>query len=124
MSAKVQTLLTDYPPAEILSALAARFVSLVELSDVVARLSPDLAPLHGFMEQLDGLTLNEKKRYFREVLMGFMDGHAVDIPMVPERMENRVFENVIDQTLDHMAGIVRQQAREQAAPERPLAPPA
>jgi len=123
MSTKVQTLLNDYPPAEILNALATRFVDLVELSEVATRLAPDLAPLQGFMAQLDGLSLNEKKRYFREVLMSFMNGDAVDIPMVPERMENRVFENVIDQTLNHMAGIVQRHAREQEAAERPLAPP-
>ena len=123
MADKVRQLLGDYPPADILNHLAGRFAHLVALADVTARLVPELAPMKGFLEQLDELSLMEKKRYFREVLMSFMNGDAVDIPMVPERMENRVFANVIDQTLDHMAQLVRTHTADNAAPPPPVATP-
>ena len=125
MSTKVRKLLREFPPEDILNEMSSRFTDLVELAQVATRLAPDLAPLEGFMAQLAGLTVKEKKFYFREVLMTFMRGDAVDIPMVPEHMENKVFEKVIEQTLNHMTGIVQRHQRTQARAKKSLpAPPA
>ena len=107
MSDKVETLLSDYPPPQILEFLSERFVDLVTLSEIATRLAPSLEPMNGYLQQLDALSLNQKKRYFRDVILSFMSGDKVDIPMVPESMEARVFENVATQTLDHMAALVR-----------------
>ncbi len=107
MSDKVETLLSDYPPPQILEFLSERFVDLVTLSEIATRLAPSLEPMNGYLQQLDALSLNQKKRYFRDVILSFMSGDKVDFPMVPESMEARVFENVATQTLDHMAALVR-----------------
>jgi len=107
MSDKVQTLLSDYPPPQILELLSEHFADLVALSEVATRLIPSLDPMTGYLQQLDALSLDQKKRYFQDVILSFMSGNKVDIPMVPEGLEARVFENVATQTLDHMAAVVR-----------------